>query len=72
MADSIDASKYTTAAKAAEAVGGVSRQALDAGMRRGDKPLDVQTLHCGRLIVSVASVRKWAKVDRPKGPKPKS
>jgi len=68
----IDAAKYTTAAKAAEAVGGVNRQTLDAAMRRGDKPLDVATLHCGRLIVAVASVRKWAKLDRPVGPKPKS
>ena len=66
----IDPKKYTTAAKAAEAVG-INRQTLDAAMRRGDEPLEIATLHCGRLIVSVASVRRWAKVERSAGRKAK-
>ena len=65
----IDPSKYTTAAKAVESVEGVNRQTLDAAMRRGDKPLDVASLYCGRLIVSVASVREWSKVERKAGRK---
>lgn len=65
----IDPSKYTTAAEAAREID-AKRQTLDAAMRRRDKPLEVAELRGGKLIVSITSVRKWAKLDRPTGPKP--
>lgn len=65
----IDPSKYTTAAEAAREID-AKRQTLDAAMRRRDNPLEVAELFGGKLIVSIASARKWSKLERKTGPKP--
>lgn len=70
MTDLVETKKYDTAAKVARVVGIEHYQTLEAAMRRGDHPLDVQKLHGGRLIVSVATARRWAKAKRSRGPKP--
>ena len=67
----IDPAKYGTAAKVAEVVG-VNRRSLTDAVKRRDKKLEVVETIGGTELVSIGSVKRWAK-KRPKpGRKPQS
>lgn len=50
---------------------GVPRKTLDEAMRRGDELLDVDESIDGKLHVSLASAKRWAKNRPRRGPKGK-
>lgn len=65
--EAMDAAKLYRVAKAAEATG-VNRSTLITAVRNGQCPSDRTA--CGLVLVSLASVRKWASEARKPGPKP--